>query len=216
MDFFIKFEVKVPILDDIKQVPHHAKFLKELCTSKRKLKSNETVKVSENVSAILQKRLPPKCNAQGVFTIPCKLWSRSLPRAMLDLGTSINVLPYSVYKTIGVGLMKIIGIIFQLVDRSMVHPNGVLKDVFVQVNALIFLAAFYVLDMGDNDLANSSSILLGRPLLKTVRTKIYVYDGTLSIEFDGEVIKFSIYDAMHYPDYVLALNFIDVIEPLTA
>lgn len=69
--------------------------------------------------------------------------------------------------------------------------------------------------MGDDDSLNSSSILLWKSFLKTTRTKIDIYDGTLSMEFDGEVSNFNIYDGMHYPDDVLALSFIDVIEPLT-
>lgn len=69
--------------------------------------------------------------------------------------------------------------------------------------------------MWDDDLLNSISILLGRPFFKPSKTKIYVCDGTLSMEFDVEVINFYIYDAIRYPYDVLALNFIDVIEPLT-
>ncbi|KAL7603326.1 hypothetical protein Lser_V15G16833 [Lactuca serriola] len=216
MDFFRKVEVNIPLLDEIKQLPRYAKFLKKLCTSKRKLKGNETVKVSENVSTVLQKRLPRKCKDQGVFIVTWKLGNLSVPRAMLDLGASINVLPYSLFKTIRVGPLKRTGVIIQLADRSLVHPKGVLEDVLVQVNELIFPADFYVLDMGDDHSPKSGSIRLGRPFLKTTRTKIDVYDDTLLMEFDGEVINFNIYDAMHYPDDVSALNFIDVIKPLTA
>ncbi|KAK9048798.1 hypothetical protein SSX86_032234 [Deinandra increscens subsp. villosa] len=215
METFRKVEVNIPLLDAIKQVPRYAKFLKELCTSKRKLKGNETVKVGENISAVLQKRLPPKCKDPGVFTVPCKLGNITVPRAMLDLGASINVLPYSIFKTLNVGPLKRTGVIIQLADRSVVHPKGVLEDVLVQVNELVFPADFYILDMEDDDSPNSSSILLGRPFLKTAKTKIDVYSGTLSMEFDGEVINFNIYDAMRYPSDVSSLNFLDIIEPLT-
>ena len=58
LDTFRKLEVNIPVLDAIKQVPRYAKFLKELCTSKRKLKRNEKVNVGENVSAIFQKKTP--------------------------------------------------------------------------------------------------------------------------------------------------------------
>jgi len=73
--------------------------------------------------------------------------------------------------------------------------------------------------MDDDDLPTSTSILLGRPFLKTARTKIDVFSGTLSMEFDGEVITFNIYVAMRYPSDVASFNFldiIDVIEPATA
>ena len=51
---FWKVLVNILLLDAIKQVPRYAKFLKELCTNKRKLKGNEGVSVGKNVSAILQ------------------------------------------------------------------------------------------------------------------------------------------------------------------
>jgi len=77
-------------------VPHYAKFLKEHCTAKHKLKGNENVSVGENVSTVFQKKLPPKCKDPGVFSIPCKIGNLSLDKAMLDLGASINVMPRSI------------------------------------------------------------------------------------------------------------------------
>ncbi|KAJ8638592.1 hypothetical protein MRB53_012859 [Persea americana] len=61
LETFRKVEVNIPLLDAIKQIPRYAKFLKELCTTKRKLKGNEKIHVGENISAVLQKKLPPKC-----------------------------------------------------------------------------------------------------------------------------------------------------------
>ncbi|XP_076943428.1 uncharacterized protein LOC143613665, partial [Bidens hawaiensis] len=214
MEMFRKVEVNIPLLDAIKQVPRYSKFLKELCTSKKKLKGNETIKVNENVSAVLQKRLPPKCKDPGDFTIPCKMGNLTIPRAMIDLGASINVLPYSIFQTLNVGPLKRTGVVIQLADKSMVHPKGVLEDVLVQVNELVFPADFYVLDMEDGDTSDSSSILLGRPFLKTAKKNIDVYNGTLSMEFDGEIINFNIYNAMRYPSDVSYVNWLDVIDPL--
>ncbi|KAL0418775.1 UNVERIFIED_CONTAM: hypothetical protein Sradi_1291000 [Sesamum radiatum] len=54
LETFRKVEVSIPLLDAIKQIPTYARFLKELCTSKGKLKGNERVSMGENVSAILQ------------------------------------------------------------------------------------------------------------------------------------------------------------------
>ena len=54
LDTFRKVQVNIPLLDAIKQVPKYAKFLKELCTTKRGISNKEVVRVSENVSAILQ------------------------------------------------------------------------------------------------------------------------------------------------------------------
>ena len=82
LDTFRKVEVNIPLLDAIKQVPKYAKFLKELCNNKRKLKGNEYVNMGENVYAILQKKLPPKCKDPGMFTIPCKIVNLKIEKAM--------------------------------------------------------------------------------------------------------------------------------------
>lgn len=83
--------MNIPLLDVIKQVARYAKFLKELCTNKRKLKGDEKISLGENVSAVLQKKLPSKCKDPGTFTIPCTIGDKRIERCMLDLGASINV-----------------------------------------------------------------------------------------------------------------------------
>lgn len=55
-------------------------------------------------------------------------------------------------------------------------------------------------------------LLLGRPFLKTSKTKIDVHEGNLTMEFDGEVIKFNIFDAMRYPSDINNLCAIDTID----
>ncbi|KAL0317552.1 UNVERIFIED_CONTAM: hypothetical protein Sangu_2169500 [Sesamum angustifolium] len=60
---------------------------------------------------------------------------------------------------------------------------------------------------------NSTSILLGRPFPKTARTKIDVHNGTLTMEFDGEVIRFNIYESMRYPSDVPTALLLDSIDP---
>ncbi|CAN6576693.1 unnamed protein product [Malus baccata var. baccata] len=91
------------------------------------------------------------------------------------------------------------GVIIQLADRSNAYPKGVLEDVLVQVNHLIFPTDFYVLEMDESDHSPTLPILLGRPFMKTTRTKIDVFNGTLTIEFDEEVINFNLFDSIKYP-----------------
>ena len=214
LETFRKVEVNIPLLDAIKQVPRYAKFLKELCSNKRKLSGNEKVSVGENVSAVLQRKLPPKCKDPGTFTIPCTIGNTRFERCMLDLGASINVMPYSIYNSLNLGPMEETGIIIQLADRSNAYPKGVMEDVLVQVNELVFPADFYILEMEDELSPNPTPILLGRPFLKTARTKIDVHDGTLTMEFDGEVIRFNIFEAMRYPSDVHSVFAIDDINTL--
>ncbi|KAJ9555676.1 LOW QUALITY PROTEIN: hypothetical protein OSB04_010290 [Centaurea solstitialis] len=197
----------------VEQIPRYAKFLKKLCTNKRKLRGNQTISMSENVSVVFQKKLPPKCKDPGVFTIPCKLGNVTINRAMLDLGASINVMPYSIFKILNVGSLQETGVIIQLADRSLIHLKGVLEDLLVQLNELVFPANFYVIDMEEDSHPKSTSIL--EALLKTAKTKIDVHKGTLSMEFDGNVIHFNIYESMRFPSDVSSLCSIDIIEPIS-
>ena len=67
LETFMKIEINIPLLDAIKQVPRYAKFFKEFCTAKRKLKGNEKMSVGENVSVVFQRKLSPKCKDLGVL-----------------------------------------------------------------------------------------------------------------------------------------------------
>ena len=131
LDTFRKVQVNIPLLYAIKQVPKYAKFLKELCTARNRASNKEVVRVSENVSAVLQRKLPLKCKDPGSFTIPCVIGNTRFESAMLDLGASINVMPYSIYASMNLGELKNDGVIIQLADRSNAYPKGVLKDVLV-------------------------------------------------------------------------------------
>ncbi|KAK9132701.1 hypothetical protein Scep_012229 [Stephania cephalantha] len=66
--------------------------------------------------------------------------------------------------------------------------------------------------MKDEPCINGSSFLLGHPFLKIARTKIDVFNGTLTMEFDGEIIKFNIYDVMRYPSDVSSIFNFDCID----
>ncbi|CAN6552306.1 unnamed protein product [Malus baccata var. baccata] len=122
LDTFRKVQVNIPLLDAIKQVP------------RKRISNKEVVKVSENVSAVLQRKLPPKCKDPGSFTIPCVIGNTRFEQCMLDLGASINVMPYSIYASMNLGELKQDGVIIQLADRSNAYPKGVLEDVLVQVH----------------------------------------------------------------------------------
>jgi len=58
LETFKKVEVNIPLLDAIKQIPRYAKFLKKLCTLKKRLKGNEKINMGRNVSALIGKFVP--------------------------------------------------------------------------------------------------------------------------------------------------------------
>ncbi|XP_012435603.1 uncharacterized protein LOC105762271 [Gossypium raimondii] len=215
LETFRKVEVNISLLDAIKQIPRYAKFLKELCTSKRRLIGNERVNVGENVSAVLQKKILSKYKDQCMFAISCEIGNVGIKKAMYDLGASINVMSYSIYKLINAGPLKETGVIIQLADRSVVYLEGLLEDVLVKVNELVFPTDFYIINMEDDNSTRSSDIFLGRPFLSTASAKIDVQSGTLTMEFDGKIVKFNVYEAMGHPNSLLNISSIDIIDCLT-
>ncbi|XP_074267021.1 uncharacterized protein LOC141590323 [Silene latifolia] len=127
--------------------------------------------------------LPPKCSDPGMFAIPCTIGDLRFEKAMLDLGASINVIPYAIYEKLKFGLLKDTSVVIQLADRSSVYPKEVVENVMVVVGKLVFPADFYVLDMKSE--SDAIPVFLGRPFLKTAGTKIDVSKGSLTMEFDG-------------------------------
>ncbi|XP_074313891.1 uncharacterized protein LOC141649090 [Silene latifolia] len=133
---------------------------------------HKKVKVNEHVSAMFQRKLPTKCSDPGMFTIPCIIGNTKIKKAMLDLGGSINVMPYSLYQFMKLGPLHDTSVVIQLADRLNVYPKGIIEDVLVLVDNLIFPAGFYVLDMEHDK--HAAHIMLGWPFLKTASTTIDV------------------------------------------
>ncbi|XP_073138916.1 uncharacterized protein [Henckelia pumila] len=104
-------------------------------------------------------------------------------------------------------------IVIQMADRSTIHPRGVLEDVFVQVGNLVFPADFCVLDMKNNDL--NSAIFLEIPFWKTSKSIIDVNNDTLTMEFDGEIVKFNIFDTLKIPGCESVVNNIEINDHLS-
>ena len=99
-------KVNIPLLDMIKQVPTYAKFLKDLCTIKRGLNVNKKAFLTEQVSTIIQSKSPMKYKDLRCPTISIMIGGKVVEKALLDLGASVNLLPYSVYNQLGLGELK--------------------------------------------------------------------------------------------------------------
>nr|XP_011459895.1 PREDICTED: uncharacterized protein LOC105350153 [Fragaria vesca subsp. vesca] len=217
IELFKKVEVNMPLLECIQQNPKYAKFLKELCTNKRLPREKNVAVMNETIFAVFQRKLPPKLKDPGSFSIPCTIGTHSFDKIMLDLGASINVMPSYLYADLGLGDLKKDDIIIRLADRSNKIPLGYVEDVLVQVASLTFPADFYVIDMEPVDADDKEiPILLGRPFMRTARTKIDVYSGELIFEIDGDIISYNVFDAIRYPLPELFRDSfsIDVVEDL--
>ncbi|XP_058211694.1 uncharacterized protein LOC131323871 [Rhododendron vialii] len=145
-----------------------ANVLKDLCTSKWRTKSQDKVLLTEQVSSILQADIPTKCKDPGCPTIPIAIVGQQFDKALLDLGASVNLLPYSVYLQLGLGDLRTAPVTLQLADRSVRVPKGVVDDVLIQVGEFLLTVDFTVLDTCPIlEVFEKTPIILGHPFLAT-------------------------------------------------
>ena len=164
LEVFKKLHINIPFAEALEQMPSYMKFMKEILSKKRKLEDYETVALTEECSAILQKKLPPKLKDPGSFTIPCTIGKLEEMQALCDLGASINLMPLSIYNRLKLGEAKHTTVTLQLADRSLVHSLGIVEDVLVKVGKFILPADFIILDMEEDE---RIPIILERPFLAT-------------------------------------------------
>ena len=96
-ELFKQVKLNIPLLDSIKQIPSYAKFLKDLCIVKRKLGVNKDAFMTEQSTSLIRNNLPSKYKDPGSPTISIVVGNSKLGHALVDLGASVNLLPYSVY-----------------------------------------------------------------------------------------------------------------------
>lgn len=133
---------------------------------------------------------------------------------MLDLGASINLMLYSVYKQLILGELKPASMSIQLADRSKKFPKGIIEYLLVQVDRLIVPVDFVVMDMESTFTTVESIIFLGRPFMVATNTIIDVHDGKISMNVLGETVKFEVTNALLLSSetYIDECAFVDEID----
>ncbi|XP_070057535.1 uncharacterized protein [Nicotiana tomentosiformis] len=161
-------------------MPGYAKFLKDLVTKKRSM-SFETIKATHQVSEIVHS-VAPKLEDPSAFTIPYTIESAEFTKALCDLEASINLMPYSVFKILGIGQPRPTSMRLQMADRTRKRPLGVIEDVLVQVDKFILPEDFVILDC---EVDYEVLIILGRPFLDTVKAFVDVEAGELTFQVNS-------------------------------
>ena len=187
-------KVNIPLLDIIKQVPAYVKFLKDLCTIKKGLGIKKKAFLTEQVSAIIQSKNPVKYKDPRSPTISVNIGGNCIDKSLLDLGASVNLLPYSVYKQLGLGELKPTNITLSLADRSVKIPKGIVEDVLVKVDKFYYPVDFVVLDT--EPIANEPNhvpIILGRPFLATANAIINCRNRVMQLTFGNMTLELNIF-----------------------
>ena len=99
------------------------------------------------------------------------------------------------FKKWGLGEVKSTSISLQMAYRSLTFPRGVIEDVLVKVNKIIFLVDFVVLDIEED---REIPLILGRPFLATGRALIDIHSGNLTLRVNDEEVHFNIYHTMKF------------------
>nr|XP_025670113.1 uncharacterized protein LOC112769873 [Arachis hypogaea] len=183
LEIFKKLEINLQLIEALEQMPLYAKFLKELINKKRSWKEKETVILTQECSAVIQKGLPPKLKDPGSFFIPCTIGNIPIDKALCDLGSSINLMLLSMMRNVSIEDVKPTRMSLQLANRSLIIPNGVVENFLVKVGKFIFLADFVILDLDEE---GSDSIILGRPFLAIARPIINIEKGKIILREHDE------------------------------
>ena len=189
-----KVKVNIPLLDMIKQVPTYENFLKDLCIVKRGLNVDKKAFLTEQVCVIIQCKTPVKYKDPGCPTISVNIGGTWVEKALLDLGASVNLLPYLMYRQLGLGELKPISITLSLADRSIKIPKGIMEDVLIQVDKFYYPVDFVVLDIEPAAAgANYVPIILGRPFLATSNAIINCRNGGMQLTFGNMTLELNIF-----------------------
>ena len=189
-------QVTISFTKLVTQVPTYTKFLKDILSRKRELTAVETVAFTEDCSAILQNKAPPKLKDPGSFSIPCTIGPLVIDNALCDLGASVSVMPLSVCRKLKNQIMKVTNITLQMADRTVKYPKGILEDVPVKVGKFYIPVDFVVLDMEEDA---HIPIILGRPFLHTAGAVIDVKNGRLALSVGDDKVTFNLNTAMKRP-----------------
>ncbi|KAK8515209.1 hypothetical protein V6N12_019257 [Hibiscus sabdariffa] len=194
VDMLDQLHIDVPFLEAIDQMPTYAKFLKDIITKKRKIERYETVATAEEY---FLGDIPPKKNDPGSFIIPCSIGDNYVGKALCDLGSSVNLMPKSVFMKLGMGTARPTTVILQLVDRSHVRPEGKVEDLLVKVGKFVFPADFLILDC---EADHKAPIILGRPFLATGRILIDCEKGGFTMRVGDQTMTINVYNTIRYMD----------------
>nr|XP_043637996.1 uncharacterized protein LOC122608999 [Erigeron canadensis] len=187
--------ITIPLVDLLAGMPDYAKFLKELITDKKKLEEAKTAVMSVECSAIIKNEIPPKLEDPGSFLISYS-FGVSLYKALANLGASINLMPYSVYKRLSLGELTPTRMSIRLADRSFQYPMGIAENLQIKVGHMIFLVDFVILEM---EVDVNVPLILGRPFLMTADAIIRVKAKEISLGVGEDRVVFNVDRALKHP-----------------
>ncbi|CAM9000599.1 unnamed protein product [Rhodiola kirilowii] len=165
-------------------------------------KRNEDARTKVKMQELEQGKqgaLTTRARDPGAFTVTCGIGNTLIPHSLIDLGASINVIPYDLYCSLKIGPVKPIKLTIELGNKSCVHPYGLLENLTVKVGEVVVPADFYVLQMEDTQTKESPTLILGRPILFAMKAEIDVAEGVIKLKYGGKMAEFCVFEDDHQP-----------------
>ncbi|XP_071727465.1 uncharacterized protein [Rutidosis leptorrhynchoides] len=143
MEMMKQVHVNMLLIQVLKGMPNYGKFIKNMLSSKGKYEEVSATFLVEECSAILQKqKMPPKLGDPGHFVIPCNMGGSEVYDALVNLGASVNLMPYSIYKKLNLGELKPTRMVLKMGIQTFDTPIGIAEDLMVKVGKLTFPVDF--------------------------------------------------------------------------
>nr|XP_018633568.1 uncharacterized protein LOC104117819 [Nicotiana tomentosiformis] len=200
--------INVSFVEALEKKSGYAKFMKDLVTKKKNAKF-ETIKVTHQCSAIISQTGVKRMEDLGDFTIPCAIGLTSFVKDLCDLGASNNLMPYVIFKKLGLGDPRPTTMKLLMADRTLKKPLGVINDVLVKVDRLYFPADFVILDC---EVYVEIPIILGRTFLATRRNICDVEARALKFRLNDAEAIFNIQKSMKRPYDYGVISVVDVVD----
>ncbi|GKA17303.1 reverse transcriptase domain-containing protein [Tanacetum coccineum] len=209
--YSLRLSFEISFTDALTLMPKFASTLKTLIGNKEELSEMARTPLNENCSTVILNKLPKKIGDPGRFLIPCEFSRINKCNALADLGASINLMPYFVWKDLSLPELTLTCMTLELADCSITEPIGIAKDVRLMVGKFQFPADFVVVDFKPNPRV---PLILRRSFLKTSRALIDVYEGEITLRVGKETITFNLDQTSRYTANYnhMTANRIDVIE----
>ncbi|GJY68572.1 reverse transcriptase domain-containing protein [Tanacetum coccineum] len=210
-EIFRDLSFEISFTDALMLMPKFASTLKALIGNKEKLSEMARTSLNENCSAVILNKLPKKLEDPGRFLIPCEFSGINTCNALADLGASINLILYSVWKNLSLPELTPTCMMLELADRSISKPIGIAEYVYVTVGKFQFPVDFVVVDFEPDPRV---PLILRRSFLNTSRALIDVYEGEITLRVGREAITFNLDQTSRYTTNYnhMTANRIDVID----
>ncbi|GJV14312.1 reverse transcriptase domain-containing protein [Tanacetum coccineum] len=206
---FKQLHINIYLADALILILKYQKMLKDLLSNKEKLLELANTPLNENCLAVILKKLPEKLGDPGKFLILCS-FSELNCKALADLGASINLMPLSVWKKLGLSEFISTRMTLELANRLVCTPARIARDIFVLVGRFTFLANFVIVDYESDPRV---PLILGRPFLRTARALIDVHGEELILcDGDGRLILNMKHGTSSYSNkhQIKSINMIDI------